>query len=248
LRQLGSIILHKVAGFAVNAAFTAPNGLSKNGTAGTLDGNDGSPIGSCSVAQSENLAGLAVPPGGNLTVIGGKGKGGQTGNDFLGNPPVDSTSTSAQMLADTGIDWQGLLDGSFAQADYTYSSDGWPNFSTGVASDEWPLILVDTGSLQLEDWMSGRGTIVLQGNAIATGDFNWDGLILVGGQYTSNGIQDVDGAVITGLNELLGASNIPPSNLGNGTWTYQYDACNVLNALKGIGWPVEEPGTWVEIM
>ena len=56
---------------------------------------------------------------------------------------------------------------------------------------------------------------------------------------------DVTDADIAGLNLLLGATP-NTTDLGNGTWSFGYHSCNVLNALKGIGWPIEEPGTWYE--
>ncbi|MGH7540692.1 MAG: hypothetical protein ACRELC_06820, partial [Gemmatimonadota bacterium] len=165
---------------------------------------------------------------------------------FAGNPAIDSTKTAGQMLADLGINWQGMLDGSYAQADFIVSQTGYPNFGTQVASNEWPLILIDQPSYQINPGGSGRGTIVAQGDLVFNGSVDWDGLVLVGGQLTSNGLQHVHGAVVTGLNTQLGQSP-SATDLGNGNWDYQYHSCNVLNALKGIGWPVEEPGTWSEV-
>jgi hypothetical protein len=250
-RQVSSIILHKAAGFSVNAAFTAPNGLLKNGTSGDVDGHDWASLGACSVAGTEDVAGLAVPPGG-FAQSGGGGNGNGNGgggtdvpSGFAGNPAIDSTKAAMQLLTETGIDWRGLLDGSFAEADYILSSDGYPNFGT-LRSDEWPLILADASDYTVGNNSSGRGTLVVQGDLTIGGNFSWDGLILVGGAIRSNGIEDVDGAAFTGLNMLLGG-NPGITDLGNGNWNYHYDSCNVLNALRGIGWPVEEPGTWIEV-
>lgn len=243
-RRVNSVVLHKAAGFSVNAAFTAPNGLLKNGTSGDVDGHDWATPGFCSVAGTEDVAGLAVPPGG-VTQSGG-GKGGGTPSGFAGNPPIDDTNAALQLLTDTGIDWQGLLDGSYAQADYIISQDGYPDFSSDVASDEWPVILADQSSFSVSHNDSGRGTLVVQGDLTIGGNFSWDGLILVGGALTSNGIENVNGAAITGLNLLLGG-NPGATDLGNGNWKYHYDSCNVLNALRALGWPVEEPGTWFEV-
>jgi hypothetical protein len=244
-RQTSSVVLHKVASISVKAAITAIGGLIKNGNSGLVDGNDAAPSGTCPVAQSEVLAGLEVPPGGFSQNGGGKGKGG-TPTGFSGNPGIDSTQVAAQMLSDLNIDWQGMLDGSFAQADYTLSSDGYPSFSTDVDTSDWPLILIDSPSYTVGPAHSGRGTLIFKGSAVFNGSFAWEGLILVGNEFTSNGNNDIDGSVIAGLNLLLGVSP-QPTDLGNGTWTIDYHSCNVLNALKGIGWPVEEPGTWHEI-
>jgi hypothetical protein len=178
---------------------------------------------------------------------GGKGKGGSPPG-FSGNPAIDSTKTPTQMFQDMGINagvWQGLRDGTFAEADYVVSTDGYPTFGTDVAADEWPVIVIDQSSYGINPAQSGRGTLVVYGDLDISGSFSWDGLILVGGEVISNGNNHIQGSVIAGLNLLLGGS---PGDveLGNGSWDYGYHSCNVLNALKGIGWPVEEPGTWYE--
>lgn len=245
-RRTGAVVLHKVASISVNAAITAVGGLLKNGSSGSVDGHDAAPGGSCAVAQSEAVAGLEVPPGGFSENGGGQGNGGGTPSGFNGNPGIDSLSVATQMLADLGIDWQGILDGSFAQADYTLSQDGYPSFSTDVRSDDWPLIVIDSPHYAVGPGHSGRGTLVFTGGAEFNGSFAWEGLILVGDEFISNGNNDIDGAVVAGLNLALGAAP-QPIDLGNGTWTIDYHSCNVLNALQGIGWPVEEPGTWHEI-
>ncbi len=243
-RRASSIVLHKAAAISVNAAVTAIGGLIKNGTAGTVDGDDAAPANSCPVAQSENVAGLEVPPAGFTQPSAGKGAN-VWGAGFDGNPGIDSTSTDTQLLTSLGINWQSILDGSFAEADYTVSQDGYPSFVTDVDTDEWPMIFIDSPSFAVDDAFSGRGTLIFEGTAIFNGDFRWEGVILVGNEFVSNGSQDIDGAVVAGLNLDLGV--IPqPVDLGNGTWSINYHSCNVLNALKGIGWPVEEPSTWRE--
>lgn len=65
---------------------------------------------------------------------------------------------------------------------------------------------------------------------VMSGGTEWDGIILVGGTFTSNGSNTVRGSLVTGLNVLLGYS-VAPSNIGNGTKTYRFDSCNVENAL-----------------
>jgi hypothetical protein len=172
-RRLNSIVLHKVAGFSVNAAITSPPGLQKNGVAGDVDGHDAAPSGSCSVAGSEDVAGIALPQG-TFTMAGG-GKGGGGGPwppGVTGNPAIDSTQTAMQLLLDTGIDWQGILDGSFAQADYVVSQDGYPSFAVDVASDEWPLIVADYGYYAAGPGHSGRGTLAVQGDLDINGNFD----------------------------------------------------------------------------
>ena len=62
-----------------------------------------------------------------------------------------------------------------------------------------------------------------------SGALQWDGIILVGGTLTSNGSNSVNGAVVAGLNVLIG-ENPGVSDVGNGTKTYRYDSCNVAEA------------------
>ena len=64
------------------------------------------------------------------------------------------------------------------------------------------------------------------------GNFNWDGLVLVGGYLTSNGYQTVEGATITGLNELLGETT-PASDLGNGNKEFFYDSFRPAAVVRG---------------
>lgn len=241
-RVTSSVVAHKAVGIAVNAAFTAPAGLVKNGVAGTVNGTDAAQASDCPVGGTEDVAGLQVPPGGFTdNGAGKKGKGG-----FEGNPGIDSTSTTSDILDDLGVDWQGMLDGSFVQPDYVVSADGYPSFASDVAADEWPLIIVDSNSYSFDNSYSGRGTLVIEGNAKFNGDFAWEGLILIGGQLVSDGNQTIEGAIVAGLN-LKGGGTPNPTDLGNGTWSIAYHSCNILSALKGFGWPVEEPGTWHEI-
>lgn len=257
-RRTTSVVIHKAAAFGVNAALTAPAGLIKNGTAGSLTGIDQSTVGQCPVAGKGNVAGLQVPEGlfddnGNTsfnntdgTTSSGPGRtGGGNTAGFAGNPAVDSTRTSSQIFGDLGINWQSMVDGSFAEADYVLSQDGYPSMGS-LPSDEWPLVVVDQSTFQLDDSHSGRGTLVLHGDVQLSGTFHWDGIILVGGRMSSNGGQRIRGAVVAGLNLQLGQT-VGAVDLGNGTWDYGYHSCNVLNALKGVGWPVEEPHTWAEI-
>jgi hypothetical protein len=78
------------------------------------------------------------------------------------------------------------------------------------------------------------------------GDFSWNGLVLVGGYLTSNGFQTVEGATITGLNELLGEST-PSSDLGNGNKAFRYQSCYLTMASRAaFGGLSEVPGSWFE--
>lgn len=245
-RTVHAVALLKAAPFNMNSAFTAPPGLVKNGVAGVLSGYDASLPGECPGAPND-LTGLEVPPGG-LQVNGaggGVGAGGGTPPGFFGDPPIDDTQAAQDLLDQTGIDWTALKTGAYATADYVYSQDGYPSFVTDVPLDEWPMVVLDQPSFRVNPTHSGRGTLVVHGDLILDGSFQWDGIILVGGQFISNGFNTVEGAIVAGLNMLEGET-VAESQLGNGTWSYQYHSCNVMAALKGIGTLSVEPGTWSE--
>lgn len=249
-RRVSTVAIHAAAGFDVNAAVLAAGGLRKNGAAGTVSGIDHATPADCPLGGVASLAGLAIPPGGLSMSGGGKGKGkGGTGSPpgFYGEPPIDDSRPALALLQGTGIEWQGILDGSWAQPDFVVSEDGWPSFSTDVGPEEYPLVLVDRDPYALNPIKSGRGTLAATGDLTLNGSFEWDGIILVGGNLTSNGKQSIRGTVVTGLNLLLGGK-VAEDDLGNGNWDYRYDSCNVLAALKALGAPVEEPGSWFEEM
>ncbi len=250
-RHVATVALRRAVRFNVNAAITAASGLQKNGVAGFVSGLDAATLADCTVGGLDDVAGLAVPEDGFDQSGGGKGK--DDYNDeiapsgFFGDPPVLEDGTGLELANGTRVPWQSVLDGTFAEADFVVSQDGYPSFGAEVAADEWPVIYADGSDFAVSPTMSGRGALIVRDDLEINGNFEWEGLILVGGSLTSNGIEYVDGAVITGLNLLLGES-VEESNIGNGNWRYQYHSCNVLRALKGLGWPVEEPGTWFEVM
>lgn len=244
-RTLTTVAILRTAPFNLNSAFTAPPGLDKQGVSGTLSGYDAANYADCGLGGPQDKAGVQVPPGGLSVSGGGKKGGGGDPPGFEGDPAVDDSQTAMQILLATGIDWAAMTSGGYAEADYVYSEDGYPNFSNDVGSDEWPMLVIDQDEFEVQPVHSGRGTLVVYGDLAIEGSFHWDGIILVGGQITSNGGNTVEGAVVGGLNMLLGET-VDEVQLGNGTWEYRYHSCNVINALKGIGAPVEEPGTWAE--
>lgn len=242
VRTVKTVAILRAPKFGVNAAFTSPPGLDKEGVSGIVSGFDAA---NCGLSGPHDKAGLAVPPG-ELTVSGGgKGKAGEDPPGFEGDPAVDESMTAMELLEATGIDWVAMTNGAYAEADYVYSTDGWPNYASDVGEDEWPMVVVDQDAFAVNPDQSGRGTLVVYGNLEINGSWVWDGIVLVGGALTSNGANHVEGAVVGGLNMLLG-EDVDRNQLGNGTWQYRYHSCNVINALKGIGAPVEEPGTWSE--
>lgn len=228
----------------VPGAFTAVNGLVKEGASGIIDGNDEAPPGACPFGLGEGassaVAGVAVPPGG-YEQHGGKQP------VPTGDPPIDDSRTTPDLLDYTGIDWEGLVTESKVVPDARVPGDAWPDFAS-LPADEWPVIHVTADAFDLTPTHSGRGALILDGDVELQGDFEWDGIILVGGRLTTNGFQEISGTVITGLNRIFPGKNPQASEIGNGTKAFRYNSCDVEAALRGMGWLTEKPATWREII
>jgi Tfp pilus assembly protein PilX len=208
----------------VLAGWTSLSGIVKNGTSGTLTGDDG-----CAGAQP-SVAGVSVPTD--------PGYSGPTG-PVSGNPPILNLGTTAEAVAATKIDWDGIVNHDAIQPDITIPPGSWP---ASFPANYWPVIKM------VGDWSlpgPGHGTLIVTGNMSISGSDMWDGVVLVGGNLTSNGNNTVEGAVVSGLNVGLGQS-LPPSSIGNGTKTYQYNSCNVAKAMSKMGQLVGYTNAWVD--
>jgi hypothetical protein len=252
-RMLSRTVLEAPAPFNLYAAVIAPGGLNKNGAAGLVSGFDAATPADCSIGGTQNVAGLVVPPGG-LSARGllnarspSSPPGAPPTRGFAGNPGVDSSQVAMAMLQATKIPWQSLITGNYVGFDYVVSQTGYPSFRTQVPQGDWPVILVDQPGYRMNPTMSGRGTLIVLNDLALSGNLQWDGIILVGDDVTSNGRQTVRGAVVAGLNLMLNQSTVKPVQ-ANGNWDFQYHSCNIRLALGGLGPVVEEPGTWSEVM
>ena len=197
----------------VLSAWTSLSGLLKNGGQGTIAGAD-----NCGAATS--VAGVAVPNVPGYVQSGGT-------SVPTGSPPILNMGSQAAANGMVGVDWPTILSGMALSADVVIPGSAWPSFTN---PDYWPAIYVD----QVSSWNlpgSGRGILIVKNDMTMGGSTQWDGIILVGGSYTSNGNNTVSGSLVTGLNVLLGQV-VPPSNIGNGTKIYRFDSCNVANAMK----------------
>jgi len=225
---------------SAKAALASGTGLLKNGGSGTISGEDlaspSDPL--CPASPGGDVAGVSVPPSGYSQ------NGGKSVPD--GDPPIDDSQAAEDLLKDTNIPWADLHDNGGDIADYNVPPDDWPDFDA-LDEDEWPVIYVND-NLDVAPEDSGRGTIIVTGNLVMNGSFQWDGIILVGGYMTSNGYQTITGATITGLNILLGES-VPTSDVGNGNKKFLYNSCYVAAAsetLMGGGGLAIVPGSWTE--
>lgn len=201
----------------VVAAWTSLTGLHKNGGSGELNGVD-----NCGMAAT--VAGVGVPDTPGYTQNGGS-------SVPNGDPGILNMGTQAQMAQSVGIDWQGIIDGTAMTPDVTIPGGSWPSSATFSAS--WPVIFVDEAS-DFSLPSDGRGTLVVRNNLTISGSKSWDGIVLVGGTLTSNGNNTIHGAVVTGLNVVIG-ENPPTNDIGNGNKHYRYDSCNVAKAAANFG-------------
>jgi hypothetical protein len=238
-RTISRLAMYSDGSIVARAAFASGSGLLKTGNSGVLSGIDkalpGNP--NCPNSPTDTVAGVAVPPAGYVQSGGGSGVP-------EGDPPVDYSPSRLELLRSTGVPWDGIVNGGLLVPDYTIPTDSWPDFGS-LPADDWPTIYVE-GSTTLGPGESGRGTLIVRNNLDLDGAFEWDGLLLVGGFLTSNGFQTVEGATITGLNELIGES-VPSSDLGNGNKEFHYDSCKMKMAMKqAFGGLSEVPGSWSE--
>lgn len=214
-----------VGSLTVKSGWTSLTGLIKNGTSGTLSGAD-------ECGDSTEVAGVAVPTPPGYTQSGGGGPVPE------GSPPILDLGTAAEAAAAMGIDWAAIVAGAF-EPDISIPGDAWPSFAD---ANYWPVIYV-TGDFTLPG--SGRGTLIVTGNFLISGGVQWDGIVLVGGGMTSNGNNTVAGATISGLNIILGETP-PVGDIGNGTKTFQYNSCNVANAVANFTGLLTIPNAWMD--
>lgn len=239
-RTVSRLAIYSEGSIVAKAGYASGSGLLKTGNAGTLSGFDQATAGNpnCPNSPAPAVAGVAVPPTGYVQ----SGGGGSLVPD--GDPAVYEAPTSLDLLISTGVPWNKVVNEGLLAPDYTVPPDSWPNFAS-LPADEWPVVYVN-GNIELGPGDSGRGTLIVRRNLTLDGNFDWDGLLLVGGYLTSNGYQTVEGATITGLNELLGETT-PASDLGNGNKEFYYDSCKMKMAMKAaFGGLSEVPGSWAE--
>ncbi len=212
----------------VESAWTSLSGLTKRGAAGTIDGGD-------ACGQAAPVAGVAVAPPGYS----------QNGGSPVptGSPAILAYPTADSAARAVHLDWNGIVDGSALAPDFLVARDGFPSwywFAGHPAS--YPTIL-NVGDLALPN--SGRGLLVVTGSLSMGGGDSWDGIILVGGQLQSAGNTTVSGAVVSGLNVLLG-EEVDATSIGSGAKTFQYSSCEVANAAARFGSLRALPRTWMD--
>lgn len=226
---------HRTVSLTVRSAMTGINGIQKQGTAGRISGID-------QCGEVPPIPATAVPrdPG-----IRGSG---QWPNSLSGSMKADTLANTRQEVANmVGVDWDAIVNHNAITPDYDLPSNGsgFPNqtwFNNNPNS--WPTIIVRNGPFGSHQPFTvpvanGRGLLITFGDIrFNGGSSGWNGVILAGGRLVSNGGNDFNGAIITGLNEQLGIAveeNDVEVNTLNGTKDYNYNSCFVRNAMSGSG-------------
>ena len=222
VRTVAQYVLFEPAPMQVLAGWTALSGLDRNGNAGTLGGFD-------QCGDSATVAGVAVPmnPG-----FDGKTTG------TSGDPPIDTTITSDSVA----IDWNAIVNENAIEPTITIPGGSWPTAAQFADTTFYPIIRVNLPDFTIPN--GGQGMLIATGHVSLGGDKNWKGVLLIGGDLTSNGTNGVFGATISGLNVKLGT--YVPSSTANGDKTYQYNSCEVVKATTEMGSLVTLRNTWVD--
>ena len=225
VRTVAQYAAWEPADMEVMAGWTAITGIRKNGASGSFLGVD-------ACGDSAAIAGVAVPvlPGFNRPAT------------------ADSTEYLGQTVNDAAreveIDWAGILAGTALTPDFVIPPDAVPSFAD---TTYYPTIYMgSSGTVGTSGLNGGRGLLIVKGD-LDTGSgatFNWKGIVLVGGDLTGNGNNNIQGAIISALNAKLGQT--VPINVVNGTKTYQYNSCEVAKSLMALGALVPLGNTWVD--
>ena len=230
-RTVGVYATWNTATMKVQAAWLSLSGLVKNGT-GVISGID-------QCGQKPAVAGVMVDSG-DLVIKGGS---------FTpsGNPPVDTSNNFTQLKNKTNIDWAGILGGSIP-ADIEIPSGSFPPASVFDAdTNYWPVIRIHTNNYSLPN--HGHGIIIADSDFVVSGSNMWAGIILVGGTLTSNGINTVSGATITGLNYMIGGTPSMSSvddAIANGNKNYVYNSCSIDMATQKMRKYSAWPNSWID--
>lgn len=200
----------------VRAAWTSLHGIAWRNAAGSLQGTDG-----CGAAPAVAGVAVASPPGFQQAV------GPPVPN---GSPDVQSLGGAPAAVDSVVMDWARISAGSLVPGAYDIPAGAWPAPAAWGNPTFWPVIVVQ-GDLTLPS--DGRGLLVVTGDLRLTGGRAWSGVVLVGGAVWERGGNRVSGAVVSGLNRMLG---IPAAAMDTvqGAMSVRYHSCDVTRALAAF--------------
>lgn len=225
----------------VQAAVTGINGINKSGGAGVITGFDG-------CGSGTNVAGVAVPT---------TGSDGGPGYDQSGGGPVPTGSPAQQTIganpaaaaAAVPINWNAIVNNNAITPTFRVPPDAFPNAGWFTSNPTaYPIIYIDNTPGSGADYAlpnDGRGTLIVEEDVTINGSTRFDGVMLVGGRIRSNGNNTNRGAFISGLNVKLGLTPAPNDmNDFNGNKDFEYNSCQVANAMTGFGSMRVYRNTW----
>ncbi|MFQ5680306.1 MAG: hypothetical protein ACE5HP_12715 [Gemmatimonadota bacterium] len=230
-RSVGSVLL-VLPELRPPGAMTLWNTLQSAGSSGTVSGLDAAPAPGCLTSPDvAGIAGLSAPPSlGGLTL--------------LGNPPVVQLSSASALADSTGLRWRALVGPGGPRPDAEWPRDPWPLTPPG---ERWPLIKLARGA-SLGQAESGRGALLATGELELSDGFSWEGILLVAGAVRITGRVRITGALLAGLDSVLGAPQ-PGNELASDDVQILFHSCNVVTAARRLALPLTPvPGSWYEEM
>jgi hypothetical protein len=238
-RTVAQLLRRSSGSLEVPGGFTSLSGFEKNGNSGSISGVD-----ACTTSPQPSIPGVAVPSDPDDALEPWyDGPTGPIDGDPDDTPVAIGTPGPGGTAKDVvDIDWAGIVDQTSITPNFhqttSPASGTWPS-DADISGANWPIVMV-TGDKTIGNGDvpsgGGQGILIVTGDLTFNGSAKWNGIVLVGGTITSNGNQTVTGAIITGLNIKLGMS-VDVNTLGNGNKLYQYDSCNIANAMSPFaGW------------
>lgn len=225
----------------------SPNGITKKGASGTISGYDtfdSDSTAQCPYGEPRDTNGIVVSDS-----VGYE----QSGSDLIpkGDPNDVLEKDQDQMLSDLNLDWESVVNGESIEPDVTVDPDdmsNWPDFDT-IPDDQWPVIYAEgkDKTLTLDAGRSGHGLLITRGGLSMNGSFSWKGAMYVGGGLTAgNGDQTITGAMLSGLNLLLGEDIDSGADVLDGTKTFEFNSCWVQQARSATSRLEVVRGSWYQ--
>ncbi len=152
------------------------------------------------------------------------------------------SGSQSDVAAQTGIDWDAIVNGGAIDPDYTSFV---PNDTT------FKTYFIDASEVDGEN-IKGTGLLIITGE-LDTGNssshryFVWDGIVLLGGMLDADAMDStvINGMLVMGLNTLTG-DYAPTTGFDINPVLVRYNSCNVNRAVERWKGFRPMPGTWVD--
>lgn len=245
-RKLAQVVRGQVWNVPVNGALYVFGGVSVKGTA-LISGEDAD-AGGCNSTGASTVPGITTSD--STLVKGNIASGPDASTGIWGDPPVlqDTTLQASSLLKYGDVTFDALS----GQADVTLSSgatltgigpstsDGgcdtsvttnWgdPLYTGQPCSSYFPIVYAP-GDLHINTG-NGQGVLLVAGNLDISGNFTFDGIVIVKGAMSTSGSGNhVNGVVIVNSDSVaLDAS----ASSTTGSSVLQYSSCSAEKALSG---------------